>query len=89
MAVGFDIGRRQYAVACCRVSGTGSDREVRVALFGERSRLPMVFQSSPLIHYLEVNTDSEVVTTVSRWACWRRASATTSMTRVAWPATSA
>jgi phenylacetate-CoA ligase len=40
--------------------------EVREALFGSRSRLPMVFQYNPLIHWLEVNADSEVVATVSR-----------------------
>ncbi len=43
-----------------------ADHEVRAALFGDRSRLPMVFQYNPLIHYLEVNSDSEVVATVSR-----------------------
>jgi phenylacetate-CoA ligase len=40
--------------------------EVRAALFGDRPRLPMVFQYNPLIHYLEVNADSELVATVSR-----------------------
>ncbi len=43
-----------------------ADPEVRAALFGDRSRLPMVFQYNPLIHFLEVNDDSEVVATVSR-----------------------
>ena len=43
-----------------------ADPEVRAALFGDRSRLPMVFQYNPLIHYMEVNADSEVVATVSR-----------------------
>ncbi len=43
-----------------------ADPEVRAALFGDRSRLPMVFQYNPLIHYLEVNAESEVVATVSR-----------------------
>ena len=43
-----------------------ADPEVRLALFGERSRLPMVFQYNPLIHWLEVNADSEIVATVSR-----------------------
>ncbi len=40
--------------------------DLRHALFGERSRLPMVFQYNPLIHWLEVNGDGEIVTTVSR-----------------------
>ncbi len=43
-----------------------ADPEIRAALFGERSRLPMVFQYNPLIHFMEVNADSEVVATVSR-----------------------
>ena len=40
--------------------------EIRQALFGSRSRLPMVFQYNPLIHWLEVNGDSEIVATVNR-----------------------
>lgn len=43
-----------------------ADPEVRTALFGDGSRLPMVFQYNPLIHHMEVNADSEVVATVSR-----------------------
>jgi phenylacetate-CoA ligase len=35
-------------------------------LFGPDSRLPMVFQYNPLIHFLEVNDAGEVVCTVSR-----------------------
>jgi phenylacetate-CoA ligase len=40
--------------------------EIGQALFGTDSRLPMVFQYNPLIHYLEVNADGEVICTVSR-----------------------
>jgi phenylacetate-CoA ligase len=40
--------------------------EVRSALFGDDPRLPMVFQYNPLIHYMEVNADGELVCTVSR-----------------------
>jgi phenylacetate-CoA ligase len=43
-----------------------ADPQIRAALFGDRSRLPMVFQYNPLIHHLEVDADSEVVATVSR-----------------------
>ena len=43
-----------------------ADADLRVALFGDRSRLPMVFQYNPLIHWLEVNEDAEIVATVSR-----------------------
>ena len=35
-------------------------------LFGRDSRLPMVFQYNPLIHYMEVNPLGEVICTVSR-----------------------
>ncbi len=35
-----------------------ADPELREALFGDRPRLPMVFQYNPLIHYLEVNADA-------------------------------
>jgi len=40
--------------------------EIGRALFGPDSRLPMVFQYNPLIHYMEVNDASEVICTVSR-----------------------
>ncbi len=40
--------------------------EIGRALFGTDSRLPMVFQYNPLIHYMEVNADGEVICTVSR-----------------------
>ena len=43
-----------------------ADPEVRAALFGDRSRLPMVFQYNPLIHLMETNADAEIVTTISR-----------------------
>ena len=39
---------------------------LRQALFGDDSRLPMVFQYNPLIHYLEVNAEREVICTISR-----------------------
>jgi phenylacetate-CoA ligase len=40
--------------------------EIGRALFGTDSRLPMVFQYNPLIHYMEVNPSGEVICTVSR-----------------------
>jgi phenylacetate-coenzyme A ligase PaaK-like adenylate-forming protein len=40
--------------------------EIGRALFGSDSRLPMVFQYNPLIHYMEVNRLGEVICTVSR-----------------------
>ena len=40
--------------------------EIGRALFGTDSRLPMVFQYNPLIHFMEVNSLGEVICTVSR-----------------------
>jgi phenylacetate-CoA ligase len=57
-------GETPLAVAirrCCR------DRpEVRRALFGEDSRLPMLFQYNPLMHHIEVNGQRELIFTISR-----------------------
>jgi phenylacetate-CoA ligase len=40
--------------------------EVRKAIFGTDSRLPMLFQYNPLMHYVEVNEQRELVFTISR-----------------------
>jgi phenylacetate-CoA ligase len=40
--------------------------DVREALFGRDQRLPMVFQYNPLMHWLEVNDEHEIVATISR-----------------------
>jgi phenylacetate-CoA ligase len=40
--------------------------EIRAALFGGDSRLPMIFQHNPLIHWLEINDRREILTTISR-----------------------
>jgi len=40
--------------------------EVRSALFGSDSRLPMLFQYNPLMHYVEVNANRELLFTISR-----------------------
>ena len=42
------------------------DENVKTALFGDDSRLPMVFQYNPLMHYIEVNDDREVMFTITR-----------------------
>jgi len=52
------------SVAIRRIARARPD--VRGALFGEDPRLPMVFQYNPLIHYLETNTNGELLCTVSR-----------------------
>jgi len=40
--------------------------EVRCALFGSDSRLPMLFQYNPLMHHVEVNANRELLFTISR-----------------------
>jgi phenylacetate-CoA ligase len=40
--------------------------DLRRELFGDDPRLPMVFQYNPLVHYLEVNRERELLCTVSR-----------------------
>lgn len=40
--------------------------DIRQALFGDDPRLPMVFQYNPLIHWIEVTPDRELVFTISR-----------------------
>ena len=40
--------------------------DVRHALFGTDSRLPMIFQYNPLMHYVEVNANRELLFTISR-----------------------
>ncbi len=57
-------GESPVSIAVRRLARARPD--VRAALFGTDSRLPMVFQYNPLIHFLEVNAEHEVVCTVSR-----------------------
>jgi len=39
---------------------------IRKRLFGDDSRLPMVFQYNPLMHYVEVNEHRELIVTITR-----------------------
>ena len=57
-------GETPVSVALRRLARARPD--VRAALFGTDSRLPMVFQYNPLIHWLAVNSEREIVATVSR-----------------------
>jgi phenylacetate-CoA ligase len=57
-------GESPVSIALRRLARVRPD--IRAELFGEDPRLPMVFQYNPLIHYLEVNEDRELVCTVSR-----------------------
>ncbi|MBI3110952.1 MAG: phenylacetate--CoA ligase family protein [Ignavibacteriales bacterium] len=57
-------GETPLAVAIRRLCRDRAD--VREKLFGDDSRLPMVFQYNPLMHYIEVNENRELVFTISR-----------------------
>ena len=57
-------GESPASVAIRRLARARPD--LRRQLFGDDSRLPMVFQYNPLIHYLEVNSQREVICTISR-----------------------
>lgn len=57
-------GETPLSVAIRRLSQ--KNNQVRQKLFGEDSRLPMVFQYNPLMHHVEVNEDNELVFTISR-----------------------
>lgn len=57
-------GESPASIALRRLARARPD--IRAELFGDDPRLPMVFQYNPLIHYLEVNAQRELVCTVSR-----------------------
>src|SRR5437879_3668128 len=63
----MEIGRAGESPATAAIRRLARARpELRRALFGDDSLLPMVFQYNPLIHYLEVNAEREVICTISR-----------------------
>ncbi len=57
-------GETPLAIAIRRLCRERPD--IRAALFGADSRLPMLFQYNPLMHYIEVNSDQELLFTISR-----------------------
>ncbi len=57
-------GESPVSVALRRLARVRPD--IRAELFGDDPRLPMVFQYNPLIHFMEVNDERELVCTVSR-----------------------
>lgn len=57
-------GETPISVAIRRLARERED--VKLALFGSDSRLPMVFRYNPVMHHIEVNENSEVVFTISR-----------------------
>ena len=57
-------GETPVSVAIRRLARERED--VRRALFGRDSRLPMLFQYNPIMHHAEVNEQGEVVFTITR-----------------------
>jgi phenylacetate-CoA ligase len=57
-------GETPLSVAIRRLAR--ENQEIREALFGTDSRLPMVFQYNPVSHYIEVNSDNELIFTITR-----------------------
>ncbi|MFI5311109.1 MAG: phenylacetate--CoA ligase family protein [Gemmatimonadales bacterium] len=57
-------GETPLTVAIRRLARDRAD--LREALFGADSRLPMLFQYNPLMHHIEVNDDRELVFTITR-----------------------
>jgi phenylacetate-CoA ligase len=57
-------GETPVSIAIRRLARERAD--VKLALFGSDSRLPMVFQYNPVMHHIEVNENDEVVFTISR-----------------------
>jgi len=57
-------GETPVSVALRRL--TRKDNDLRQALFGTDSRLPMVFQYNPLMHFIEINNEGEMVCTITR-----------------------
>ncbi|MGH7603069.1 MAG: phenylacetate--CoA ligase family protein [Gemmatimonadaceae bacterium] len=57
-------GETPVSIAIRRLARDRDD--VKRALFGADSRLPMVFQYNPLMHHVEVNENDEVIFTISR-----------------------
>jgi phenylacetate-CoA ligase len=57
-------GESPVSIALRRLARARPD--IREVLFGHDPRLPMVFQYNPLIHFLEVNVQRELICTVSR-----------------------
>jgi phenylacetate-CoA ligase len=57
-------GETPVAVAVRRLAWQRPD--IRTALFGDDSRLPMLFQYNPLMHHIEVNENRELLFTITR-----------------------
>jgi phenylacetate-coenzyme A ligase PaaK-like adenylate-forming protein len=66
-ATDLEIGMAGETPVSVAIRRLARDRDdVRHALFGGDSRLPMLFQYNPMMHHVEVNDDREIVVTISR-----------------------
>ena len=66
-ATDLEIGMAGETPICVAIRRLARERDdVRRALFGADSRLPMVFQYNPIMHHAEVNERGEVVFTITR-----------------------
>ncbi len=66
-ATDLEIGIAGETPICVAIRRLAHERDdVKRALFGPDSRLPMLFQYNPLMHHIEVNENGEVVFTISR-----------------------
>jgi phenylacetate-CoA ligase len=57
-------GETPLSVAIRRLAR--DNEQVRHQIFGRDSRLPMIFQFNPLMHYVEVNENRELIFTITR-----------------------
>ena len=66
-ATDLEIGISGETPLTVAIRGLARDnKEIREALFGSDSRLPMVFQYNPVMHYIEVSGDNEMIFTITR-----------------------
>jgi phenylacetate-CoA ligase len=66
-ATDIEIGLAGETPVCVAIRRIAHDNgEVRRALFGDDSRLPMVFQYNPLQHHVTVNDVGELIFTINR-----------------------
>jgi phenylacetate-CoA ligase len=66
-ATDLEIGIAGETPISIAIRRLARDREdVKLALFGPDSRLPMLFQYNPIMHHVEVNEHNEVVFTITR-----------------------
>lgn len=66
-ATDLEIGMAGETPLSAAIRRLARDNEaVRNQLFGNDSRLPMIFQYNPLMHFIEVNNNRELIFTITR-----------------------